>query len=98
MSKIRPNWFVGVRTPWTLSSRRSWNQTHRLAGWLFLAMGLAVAACGFAQTSWMVAVATTLVIVSMVWIVVYSYVVWRDDPERLAPAGTSPTSPGEEPE
>jgi uncharacterized membrane protein len=32
MGKIRPNWFVGVRTPWTLSSKLSWDKTHRLAG------------------------------------------------------------------
>jgi uncharacterized membrane protein len=39
MGKIRPNWFVGVRTPWTLSSKLSWDKTHRLAGWLFVLMG-----------------------------------------------------------
>ena len=42
MSKIRPNWFVGVRTPWTLSSKLSWDKTHRLAGWLFMLMGAVV--------------------------------------------------------
>lgn len=29
------NWFVGVRTPWTLSSPEVWDQTHDLAGRLF---------------------------------------------------------------
>lgn len=29
------NWFVGIRTPWTLSSEEVWNRTHRLGGRLF---------------------------------------------------------------
>ncbi|HDH27220.1 MAG TPA: DUF1648 domain-containing protein [Actinobacteria bacterium] len=28
MGKFRPNWFVGIRTPWTLSSKVSWVKTH----------------------------------------------------------------------
>jgi uncharacterized membrane protein len=30
MSKIQPNWFVGICTPWTLTSELSWRKTHRL--------------------------------------------------------------------
>jgi len=90
MGKLRPNWFVGVRTPWTLSSKLSWTKTHRLAGWLFIAIGLAVAACALLQARWLLigtGIATT---VCLVWIVVYSYWVYRNDPDRMSPAGTSP--------
>jgi uncharacterized membrane protein len=48
MGKIRPNWFVGIRTPWTLSSKQSWNKTHRLGGRLFMALGLMFIAAAFA--------------------------------------------------
>ena len=92
MGKIRPNWFVGVRTPWTLSSRRSWNKTHRLAGWLFVAMGFVTIAYGFAQTLWMAVVAAIVVVGSLSWTVIYSYLVWRTDPERLAAASISPSN------
>jgi uncharacterized membrane protein len=40
MGKIRRNFFMGVRTPWTLSSERVWNATHRFAGKLCVAGGL----------------------------------------------------------
>jgi uncharacterized membrane protein len=90
MGKIRPNWFVGVRTPWTLSSRRSWNKTHRLAGWLCLAMGIVTAVCGLIQTRWMIITVATVIVASLLWIVIYSYVVWREDPDRLSPAEISP--------
>jgi len=31
LGKVRRNFYVGVRTPWTLASERVWNDTHRLA-------------------------------------------------------------------
>jgi uncharacterized membrane protein len=34
------NWFVGIRTPWTLSSRTVWKKTHELGGKLFKIAGI----------------------------------------------------------
>jgi uncharacterized membrane protein len=31
-SNLRPNYFVGLRTPWTLESPETWRATHRLGG------------------------------------------------------------------
>jgi uncharacterized membrane protein len=39
LGKVQRNFFVGVRTPWTLASDRVWTETHRLAAWLFVASG-----------------------------------------------------------
>jgi len=36
LGKVRRNFYVGVRTPWTLASERVWNDTHRLAGRMFV--------------------------------------------------------------
>jgi uncharacterized membrane protein len=41
MGKVRQNFFIGVRTPWTLASERVWNATHRFAARTFVAGGLA---------------------------------------------------------
>jgi len=90
MGKIRPNWFVGIRTPWTLSSKASWNKTHRVGGWLFILMGLSIAASGLIRTAWAYVVMAIVVASALVWMIVYSYLVWRDDPDRIPPAGTSP--------
>jgi len=37
MGKFKSNYFVGIKTPWTLASEENWNKTHRLAGklWVF---------------------------------------------------------------
>ncbi|HVJ82815.1 MAG TPA: DUF1648 domain-containing protein [Planctomycetia bacterium] len=40
LGRVERNFFVGVRTPWTIASERVWIETHRLAAWL------SVAACG----------------------------------------------------
>jgi len=40
MPKIKPNYFVGVRLPWTLSSDYNWRKTHELTGKLWLAGGI----------------------------------------------------------
>ena len=38
--KIRHNYFVGIKTPWTLANEDVWNKTHRLAGPLWVVAGL----------------------------------------------------------
>jgi len=41
MGKVRRNFFVGIRTPWTLTNERVWNATHRLGAKTLFAGGLA---------------------------------------------------------
>jgi uncharacterized membrane protein len=90
MGKLRPNWFIGVRTPWTLSSKMSWNKTHRLAGWLFLFMALFMLAAGLIRTNWMLITMLAVDALCIAWMIVYSYLVYRRDPDRIPPAGVSP--------
>jgi len=40
--RIQPNWMIGFRTPWTLSSTESWSRTHRLAGQLGIPIGILI--------------------------------------------------------
>ncbi len=40
MGKLRKNFFIGLRTPWTLASDAVWERTHRLGGRLFMLAGL----------------------------------------------------------
>lgn len=40
LPRVRPTWFVGIRTPWTLSSDEVWRRTHRLGGRLFMVAAL----------------------------------------------------------
>jgi uncharacterized membrane protein len=90
MGKIRPNWFVGVRTPWTLSSKLSWNKTHRLAGWVFIILGPLIALSGILRSNAFFVATLVLGGVCLAGLVVYSYLVFRTDPDRMPPTGTSP--------
>jgi uncharacterized membrane protein len=40
MGKVRKNFFVGIRTPWTLASDTVWEATHRVGAWCFVGIGL----------------------------------------------------------
>jgi uncharacterized membrane protein len=91
MGKLRPNWFVGIRTPWTLSSKLAWTRSHSLGGWLFTALGIAALAILAVDRA-----AALLVLLAgggalAITVVGYSYIVWRSDPNRVPPAGTSPS-------
>lgn len=91
MGKLRPNWFVGIRTPWTLSSRLSWTRTHRLGGRLMVFAGVALLVSGLVGAPPLgVALAFFAALVCVLFLVVYSYLVWRSDPYPVPPAGTLP--------
>ncbi len=90
MGKLRPNWFVGIRTPWTLSSKEAWVKTHRLGGWLFIVTGLGLMGSSLAHAPWASAACIGLLLVAIVGVYAYSYWVWRNDPGKVPPAGTLP--------
>lgn len=82
LPKMQPNWMIGVRTPWTLSSDLSWHRTHRLAGPMLMASGagtIITALFSPAHTRFVLLgslIATALIASA------YSFVVWRGDGER----------------
>lgn len=43
MGKLRWNYTIGIRTPWTIANERVWDKTHRFAGRLFVAVGALIA-------------------------------------------------------
>jgi uncharacterized membrane protein len=75
MGKLRRNFFIGIRTPWTLSSEAVWERTHRLGGWLFLLAGLvAMLSSLLGMPLWLsIAALLTAVLISCI----YSWVVYR---------------------
>ncbi|WP_291843674.1 SdpI family protein [Maricaulis sp.] len=83
LGKARPNWFVGVRTPWTLSSDLAWDKTHRLTGRLMVLAGLAIlVSIWFVPPERQVFLVLVLALTPAVVGMVYSYLVWRSDPDR----------------
>lgn len=76
MSTVRPNYFVGVRTPWTLSNETVWRRTHRLTGRLWVgASVLMLILLPFVPASYAVIMIYTAVLAVVP--IVYSYLVFR---------------------
>lgn len=83
LPKSSSNWFVGVRTPWTLSSDYTWTKTHRLAGWLFVLSGIIGLPFALMATQpWLRMLVVPLVVSAGIVSVVYSLLVWRNAPDR----------------
>ncbi len=40
LGKVRRNFWIGIRTPWTLADQGVWERTHRLGAWLLVLAGL----------------------------------------------------------
>lgn len=83
LPQTRSNFFVGVRTPWTLESEYSWEKTNRWAGRFFVLSGL-VAFVAMAMFGPIVAgiVLMVSIIASALIAMILSYVFWTRDPER----------------
>jgi uncharacterized membrane protein len=68
----RLNWFMGIRTPWTLMSEEVWNRTHKVGSRLFMVSG-ALAALGALTEGWLaLALMVAPVIISAIYLVYYS--------------------------
>ncbi len=75
--KIKPNYFVGIKTPWTLASEEVWNKTHRMAGPYWVIGGLAVAVAGFLPQIWSMVIIIGVLCIIVVAPIAYSYYVFR---------------------
>ena len=84
MPRMRSNWFMGIRTPWTLSSDTVWRKTHRVGGYAFVLAGCLLVAMGVVQPAWFAGVLIAVAIGAAIIPVVYSYFVWRGEQEGRA--------------
>ena len=85
---VQSNFMFGIRTPWTLTSERSWQQTHRLGAWLFAALGVDLIVAGLAGSPLlMLWLPVTGVIVLVFGLFIYSYLIWRGDDRHAPPSG-----------
>lgn len=76
LENAKQNWFVGIRTPWTLSSTRVWDKTHQLGGKLFKAVGI-ITFIGAFISSQILLVSVALVFAAAIAAVAYSYIEFR---------------------
>lgn len=76
ISKAKRNYFIGIRTPWTLSNDEVWNKTHQLGGWLFKFSGL-ITILGVFFADYAILFMLAPVLVSAAVSFIYSYIVYQ---------------------
>jgi len=74
LPKCRQNYTMGIKIPWTLHSEENWNRTHRMAGRLWVAGGIAILLTGFLGG---VGIFLGVVLVMVLAPMIYSYVLHR---------------------
>lgn len=82
LPKIQPNWFMGIRTPWTLSSDLAWKRTHHVGGYVFMAIGALTIATSLIASAIAFKALFGLAMLAVAFLFLYSYLVWKDDPAK----------------
>ncbi len=78
IKNARRNFFIGIRTPWTLSSDSVWEKTHQLGAKMFLGSGVVVLMSTFLGENGLWLMMAALLVAAFVPIV-YSYILWRQE-------------------
>ena len=76
------NFFVGIRTPWTLASDSVWKKTHEVGSWVFIGIGVWLAVVGLILPVNLVVWGIMVPVLGMVvWMFVYSYLLYKKESE-----------------
>jgi len=75
---VRPNYTLGIRTPWTLADETVWEKTHRIGGYLFVLTGIFWSIFAFVNRPWVFFVLMGWLVVFIGGIFIYSYVLYRE--------------------
>jgi len=76
MGKIKHNYFVGIKVPWTLASAEVWNKTHRLGGKLMVVGGIFALAGVFTPPTAGFVMVMTGIFAPLIISTIYSYLLY----------------------
>jgi uncharacterized membrane protein len=77
MAKAKRNFFIGIRTPWTLSNDTVWDETHKLGSKMFIGAGIvSFLSAFFGEIGfWVMFI---VIMIAAIVPIVYSYILWRN--------------------
>lgn len=82
MNNIKPNYFAGIRLPWTLNDENNWKQTHRIASHLWVAGGITICVASLTVKPVIAGIVLIIAVVCMVVIPIgYSYSLFKKTKE-----------------
>jgi len=77
LKNIKRNWFIGIRTPWTLSNDEVWDKTHKLGGKLFQVSAVICLLGLFLEGNAIIVTTIAPIIFSALFAVAYSYIIYK---------------------
>ncbi len=77
MGKLQHNYFIGIRTPWTLASEEVWRRTHRLSGKIWVLCGTICFVLGFSSAAWANYLYFIIIIAMSFFLMIASYIFYR---------------------
>ncbi len=81
------NYFIGIRTPWTLSSDLVWDKTHRIGGYAFVLTGIiSLVLTILVEPGTAMLMEVVLIVALSLLLTVFSYIFWKRTPKEGAPA------------
>lgn len=83
MKYVKRNYFIGIKTPWTLSSEKAWNKTHERGSRLFQAYGFILLSLLILPAETFFWVLLTPLVVIIIYSYCYSYEVWKKDKKAI---------------
>jgi len=84
LRRAKRNFFIGIRTPWTLASDRVWDRTHQLGSRLFIVSGILALVGAFFPGAVAYGLVLVPVLVSTLVVLIYSYILWRAEQTNSA--------------
>ena len=79
LRQAKRNFFIGIRTPWTLSSDTVWEKTHRLGSVLFMVSGASAFVGSFFGSMTAVFLLMVPLMITTFVLIVYSYILYRNE-------------------
>ncbi len=76
LRKVKQNWFMGIRNPWTMRYEEVWDKTHSLSSKIFMFGGLLFILIAFVQSVFVLPLFITVLIFLIVVPNIYSYILY----------------------
>ncbi len=76
LHKVKQNYSIGLKLPWTLNDEENWNRTHRFGAWVFIIAGIAMCVNGYFKSS---AILGVIIAATIAAPVIYSYLLYRKE-------------------
>ena len=83
LPKVPQNYFLGVKTPWTLANEYVWKKTHKVCGYIFVGIGVIIAVCGIFHFPYSYIVLIVSLVIMSIVVYGYSYFLYRKNSQNI---------------